>query len=1257
MKSVVFATTLCVVSVGLSAEPAFLNNFDWRVRADCAPEIQGLRFESVTNLSTIAGSPGSIRFCQMAGTTATVSFCESTAQSAWSGEGALSLAVRTSGLHPRAKIAWHQGGCPFERVIDLKADGEFHDYTFALAPDPKAKDESYSFTLTPCLTEEGASGEIRIARLSTRLTKSGEAWRYRIWTRRRCEELTDLSMALEKHGLMPMGFDARVTMFASEMKKIMQPSANEDPAEVVRAFEALDVKVYRALRADAEVARRVLELKTEVESLVRTCGTDTMIKSYVKDWRHAADSLRAGDYASTELMIAKLEDGRQSVWKNALEDGDRWQAGADLWSFARYGWHDAGRGMLTCSMAFDAIWVAGFHCGDNYSPNFYFRPPESKVVGRVQTTNVTWTSSTTVRRYRSKTGAEWTWQARDVLFAPGPVWRTDSPEVELGWRGCGDHAPGRIMGIFGGRLCSFATSDLAQIQWSKLSENWLLFTENRNHFEFPVVVVLEHCPESSRLSDKGIVLSRRDGFGGFSAAYLYGQDARQAGSYEGLLSAQELETVRALVERMNCPPVQCFEDFRFCKDTKEVEIRNRFVFEEFANDWKIKGAAFASLPPLAQFAKQQLGYPFRSTSQVKLSGRFTPYGEECLVEGETAIYRIPLPDIANVIRLDVTTGSQELKELIANAVAYRHIDVAAKDPNAKRVHPGGRLLAWNALPEKGREQIRQGGAYALPNLLHGARVFATLQGGSVNGAGSQARCEPYTGSSYLAYGWRRVDAGREMYGDVTNFRGFQLYPLYNWVNLVGGWDVVRQNWKELRRYFDVLPRRVDWGLMGLDCMEDGANHQIDMGPDAWIAVVAWHKFALAIGDRRDADFSLYLAAKEVVPLVAAFARREYAREHCNTWDWGKHIPETGWNGEGYVCGCPWTMAHISYNQLSGCVISEEEYNLYKTYAKPALIAFLSRVCRYYPQWCDVTALQPGQTSGLSENNPNLTSQLVFLHEMCDDTPENMLKLLKQAYGVGLPKPLWQYVTCWPLGDLTAAAAAVLSCDSPVTVAWNHPAGIRSGCYDPGNKTSTILFESKVPFSAVFRCKVRPSCVRVNGRAEEFSYDEKAHFVSVTCSPSDDRALVDIVTADWVPPPRQSFSPTPTDLPITPRAALLQHALSIGGGNAFPVEGRLSSLPYAGNRPLPPNVKSGECSTRGVTFEIGAKALAKGSAVKVGRRPRAIYMLYAGESGPYAVRIENPYELTGSASDTSQLPRRFIEDVIADSELLAVTIEE
>ena len=162
------------------------------------------------------------------------------------------------------------------------------------------------------------------------------------------------------------------------------------------------------------------------------------------------------------------------------------------------------------------------------------------------------------------------------------------------------------------------------------------------------------------------------------------------------------------------------------------------------------------------------------------------------------------------------------------------------------------------------------------------------------------RTEPFTGRSYLAYGWRSKHGAQLNYHDITDLAGFHLMPVQRYAAISGDWKLIRKHWPQIIDLYGSIPRRAEWASMAVGTTDRSLTHVIDMAPDSWLASEAAAKLARGVGDRRTEALALCIAARQAVPLCGALLKREWDMAHNNDWEWKTQLPELGYFDSSHV---------------------------------------------------------------------------------------------------------------------------------------------------------------------------------------------------------------------------------------------------------------------------------------------------------------------------------------------------------------------
>lgn len=1154
--------------------------------ADVGIHGQGLRVKSASETAMRAG-PDRLRIVQAQGRAAEVVPYIGSLHAVNTAAFVVRMSVKSEAEKPLAELSFTFPGekSPRRLRTEVVPDGQMREYRLDLPSERPSKGGNVGFSFRPCTGTPVPAAEIEIESIALPLTAEADLRRLAEVARCRLTAAKDLVAALPQEPALS--------------NEVAALEAERRSAKTAEDWRTLDGR-FRRLHPRLAQARRELERREE-------------------------------------RMVERRE----------AENGG-WRSGLDMTSFGRYGWLALPRHGLGYGATESSVFVPHFRFAEGDRPTFRCWIPASEPVGESAAEDVTWTTQTL--RSKVKVGERiCTRTFREGLTAPGALFETDAPEVALSlWKG-GDRSPGVVMGEFDGAFKTFEGDAVREIPWNRLSANYIVLCERPGRPTFPVVVTLEHHPESVRLLSDSLRFRRTDGVGQIGAAFL-------GGIAPGVVPEQK--RVRRLAAIMNAYPWMCREDFRFNADRSEVEIRNRYTYLDLPNDWGTEGLHVAPLPPLVAFAVDEEAYPARLPPQTIDVGYMSLYGRYLVVCGEEAAYSLPVPDLRFVQRLDVC-GHEALRAAASKAVETFWMPTlrafAYEDSGSHLCATANLLPAWCFVGPAARQVIETRGLCFFDYIERGVRALDAIDF-SFRSHRTAERTEPFTGKSYLTYGWRKWTGGREHFGDVTNFRGFEMTPFSEWLAITGRWNEYRDRWPVLKRHFDVLPRRADWAVMGLDCMEDRAKHQIDMGPDSWMAVVAGHRMAKGFGDERFADFCQYLAAKGAVALVTSFARRNWCLAYDNTWDLEKQIPEGGWDDTDGVIGCPWQRTGISLNALGGCVWSEEEFRLYREYVPGFVRLFLDNLERHYPQWIDIAYRSP--VTGGGENEPFVQAQVLQAYELVGRPTDELFGLLRRALGEDLPRPGHSYVSWGTVDTLRVAFAHLLATrDNPLALGEHGASRVEEGRYDPATGVSRLVFAAKAAFDLQLVTAVRPASVKVNGHeVADWFFDPARRSLRFVCEPKEGTAVVEVVQPR-VHPVHALIAPATPRVDHAPAIAVTQGERRRRPGEAavYAPEGKVREIKVGGA-----NAAVIGARARRLYFHCSDRTPFDAVVRCPGHPPCPVRVLPRQDAdGRWLFRYDNGVDRTeAGAVDEGQLSRKLIERIEWKAgRILAICVEE
>jgi len=455
-----------------------------------------------------------------------------------------------------------------------------------------------------------------------------------------------------------------------------------------------------------------------------------------------------------------------------------------------------------------------------------------------------------------------------------------------------------------------------------MSEAWLLAwfngSEGWTQWDAPVLLVLQHQPDSMTLDADGLTLRFPKEAGLIAVMPLYGIAKLPLAADSDFLKQHGLpsrgihtdvwanglpkpieERCREFSRILRRFPVHCREEFALDGDDLVIRWDYDYQLLRIEDEWKTPAQPFDPLPPtvaLAWWASRNVAehpFPMKITGGLAPVGRirdldvFTPYGPYVGIEGritaddEPEIGGIPIPD--NEIRMSVmkyvrealkTPALDETNPAVA-AIHKRLVDTLSNKFRAPRPErppaPGADSLdekKANA-PRPLYDQMWDHGGpgnYCWQVMADRwyARAIPFLPP-EVQGR-ARAVLRNYLAefilqeSRYRPFRNMLLLAGPGIgmwggYDDAGKFSANLLETIWNLVFYAGGQDTVRDRWAMVRRFF-ITPLECDWKMFGRAAIAE-------MGDEGGPAV-AMARLAYQAGDMDTYAFACYIFARELI---------------------------------------------------------------------------------------------------------------------------------------------------------------------------------------------------------------------------------------------------------------------------------------------------------------------------------------------------------------------------------------------------------
>lgn len=416
----------------------------------------------------------------------------------------------------------------------------------------------------------------------------------------------------------------------------------------------------------------------------------------------------------------------------------------------------------------------------------------------------------------------------------------------------------------------------------------LFFHEGSPFPEIPLMVVLRESPE--KITDSIDIVSDGDGMKWAMFAFPFGAEVSDRDSLnlsEMISRAEDLHPV-ALAR-----PVGCREFFKRRGD--RMDILQQFDFRTFMDSLETRPVKMAPLPAV-------LGIGTPDSPGAENLGFATKYGFLWGVRNSSwNHYTLPVPDYRNDYSLAPgTCRFNDFREFIH----YHESRKVKKNPGAHSF-----LYHWTIPlrmfaqmePEQRAELI----AFLRPMLEKICDADSRYIGPDDREARMwYERTEPFTGVGYM-FSYLHVCLNRFLSSferdHVEHFRrpfmefdwgnGLALYSMRDAARFSDSWDIIKRNWKLIRKIFDYFLVLQDWACMSAPLQENGHAFGDGAGFGAYPAFI---QMAERIGRKDEFELGLYAYAKFMAFRRSLFrSGREYFPRFYGGEPWlcGKTFPE------------------------------------------------------------------------------------------------------------------------------------------------------------------------------------------------------------------------------------------------------------------------------------------------------------------------------------------------------------------------------
>ncbi|MBS1370075.1 MAG: hypothetical protein HPZ91_08995 [Lentisphaeria bacterium] len=1166
------------------------------------------------------------------------------------GELELRLRARVSpeiagaGVGLRVRLRYFRGGESGQQ-IPLRADNEFHTFRidFAKFRHPGENSRGFYLYVYPLVNLDNAEGwaAVELDYLRVGFSEAGAVRNIRAVADEKLVELEDLLRSFKPYGITPKGAAADLRKLHGLRKSL---DSGTGPGQYSAAMELN--REFARLHGTLRLGRRLKELFDEAQMLENSIGRQNRQAALGEE----AAQLRAGlDRIKLQLSRGEFDAARTAadvaeksgagLWARLLrpENGEpAWQSGVDVYSTGLFGWSFRTREGLALSVDRERIARGFFLNRDGTRTGLSIRPEGASFPeGGPEELETSWTSSDWSYPCRTPGGKAVDWKLAVSRLAPGVQLTAGMKAIRIAVNAGRDYRPTRILVPCRGGVQLLTPEELEKFRWRDMTENWLLLLCDNGLPAAPWLLTLQHRPSSVTAENGALRFTFANRAGTIGIANLYGVRplppdwSKEWGGPPADVAAQ----CRRLNAVMTACPWSCTEFFAIDREAGTVRIENRFGYRTVKNDWNYSGAEYAPLPPVLAMAAGK-GYPARLPENAEEFDFGAGYGPYRAVPGDRAEYTLPLPDLGEELFVRTERCAEQQKRSRRWLLGL---------PDALFHFSPGRYLnshwAWHFdgfnlyTPEEKRIALRNlekvVDRYCTELRDEPARLYMahhTHRHGD--------RTEPFSGKSYLAYGWRSKHGTQLDYRDITDIAGFHLLPILRCAQFSGNWGLIRKHWPQIADLYSSVPRRCEWASMAVGTTDRSLVHVIDMAPDSWLASEAAAKLARGADNRRTEELALCISAKQAVPLCGALLKRDWDMAHNNGWDPKTQIPELGYFDSSHINATRWDDAQLSASGVVGMIHSPALLRLYRDYCPEALRGFLARMEETYPQWADWKYIRPGKKEG--QNGPTAFYRQLLLRDALGVPTGELEKLFRAGLFDGDEFSVWSRSVTGraTIVGLSLAGCAILTGrDAPLRVVGWGKAAFRDAQFSFAAETATVELDSPEPFTLELFSAVEPAGLTVNGAAPEagkLRYDAVKKRLTFRLGPGESR--VELRYPGWRPPqwkgtvrPAAPIAPTP-EMKLCATERELRSAAGNRTGRTDFTCGRTTPLPLSGSSNTASGFAAGSRVVRGVPMKLepGAVGVAaqpagglpqevKGIPAK-GRWKRLYFLHTAEESG-------------------------------------------
>lgn len=1128
----------------------------------------------------------------------------------------VSRAIAGSRIGMRVYLRYHRGSNS-EQQIPLEVDGKFHVYRidFSRFRHPENSRGFYLY-IYPLLNTDDAAGwaSVELDYLRVSFSRAGAVRNIRLGADEKLADMTALLHSFSPYGIAPKGASL-------ELRELYELRRSLNTADASAAYEsALELnRRFTRLHSILRLGRRLKELVDEVRMLQSSIAegkgervTPREVSQLAATLDAVREQLTRGEFEAAGAALDAAERSRMELWNRLLAaDNDEpvWQSGVDAYSTGLFGWNVLRR-REGLALSVDRDWFGRnfFINRDGTKTRLSVQPEGAAFTGVPKAEETCWTSSSWSYPCRAADGGTIEWKTAVSRLAPGVQLTAGSRLLRIAVNAGRDYRPTRILVPCRDRVRIVNAGDVAKFRWRDMTENWLLLLCDNGLPSAPWLLTLQHRPLAGKALQDALSFTFPEKAGTIGIANLYGVRPLPPdwSAHWRSPAPDVVEQCRRLNAVMTAYPWSCSEFFAVDRKAGTVRIENRIGYRRVKNDWKYDGAEYAPLPPLLSMAAAN-GYPAGLPEGVVNFDFAAAYGPWNAVRSDRVEFALPLPRLG----MELFCRTERLAEQQKKSRRWLW-----NLPYPLFHFSSGRSIyyfwswyfhAFNLFSPEEKQVILHNMKEIIRRYFGEVREEPARLHMSHHTHGHADRTEPFTGRSYLAYGWRLKGETQLDYRDITDLAAFHLMPTRCYADISGDWELIRQCWPQICDLYGSVPRRAEWASMAVGTTDCSLTHAIDMAPDSWLASEAVAELARGIGDRRTEALALCIAARQAVPLCGALMRREWDMAHNNDWDWERQLPELGYFESSYINTMGWEDARFSTSGVVGMIHSPALLRMYRTFCPDALRRFLGRMEEKYPQWADWKYIPAGKKIG--QNGPLAFYRQILLRDALEEPTAELEKLFRSGLFDDDEFSVWSRPVSGQASviGLSLNGCSILSGrDAPLRVLdWEH-AAFRDADFRFATGKATVELDSSKAFTLKLFSAVEPVSVSVNGSipaAGSCRYDRAKQELALDLAPGNVR--VELCYPGWQPPQRRRSIPPVAPVSSTPEMKLCrtERELRLAAKNSTARKefscGNTVPLPLAGCANTASGVPAGERKLRGVPMRLEMRAIGVGGGASSG----------------------------------------------------------